>query len=253
MPSPIQAPATGPVGEGVTIENNTGLPLAIYFLGPVSRVVQVNPKESRGVDLAVGAYEAAAEAADQAVVPFYGVLRLEARTHYWLTFTSIGPRQRAAATDDRGEQPLDAQLHFELPRHNFRQLRQRIRFQDGHLVGYSCGRAILEKTTGAMLRPETPASLFVVIELELNGRFELYPPGYNGIVLSTGGKSYLYKGEPFRGGWATYFAYKFPRGITAEAPKYPAYVGISYEVPSDVDQFLLTVGDYSELIEIPCK
>jgi hypothetical protein len=204
----------------------------------VSRVVQVQPNESRGVDLAVGAYEAAAEAADQAVVPFYGVFRFGTRTHYWLTFTNVGAG-RSAATDDRREEPLDAQLHFELPRHNYRQLRQRIPFQDGHLVGYSCGRGILEKTTGVLLRPETPASLFVVIELELNRRFELYPPGYNGIVLSAGGKSYLYKGDPFRGGWATYFADKFPRGSLQTRPSTPLTSGFHMRFPLTSPSFCL--------------
>ena len=75
MPDPARSVATGQVGEGLTIENGTGKRLTVYFLGPVTRLVQIGAGASTGVSLVVGQYEAAAEPEDPAVIPFYGSLR----------------------------------------------------------------------------------------------------------------------------------------------------------------------------------
>jgi hypothetical protein len=251
LPELARSVATGPVGEGLTIENGTGKPLTVYFLGPITRIVRVEAGESAGVSLVVGQYDAAAELQDPAVIPFYGSLRFEVRTHYWLRFNTTGSSTGHTAATAAGE-VLDVHLHFDLPR-SYRALNQRIRFGDGYLVGYSCGQSILDKETAITLKPDTPDAQFVVVEIEYGDRFEIYPPAYNAVVLAAGGKSYSYKGWLMRGGWATIYSDKFPKGVTAEAPTYPAYIGIPYEVPLAVKQALLTFGDYSELIDIQCR
>jgi hypothetical protein len=249
MPDPTRACADGPVGEGVTLENGSGLPLTVYFSGPLTRVVQVQPGESRGVDLVVGHYEAAAEAADASVLPFYGALQFEGRTHYWLRFHTQGSVPRE--TPPSGADEMVDIFHTALTDRNFRRLKQSVPFQDGYLIGYSWGSAITDKGNGAVLRPEA-GSRFVLIEIEYSkGPIQLYPPAYNAVVLSVQDKRFLYRGWPMNGGWATIFPDKFPKGMTMEAPSYPFYIAIPFEIPTSISELVLTFGSHSELIAIP--
>lgn len=86
MPPPMSTYATGPAGQGMTIENGTDYRLHIYFSGPVSRTVIVPDGESEGVDLVVGRYQVAAEVPGSSIMPFYGDQMYEPSTHYWLKF-----------------------------------------------------------------------------------------------------------------------------------------------------------------------
>lgn len=86
MPAPATAPATGPTGKGMTIENGTGHILHVYFSGPISRTVVVPDGKSESVELAVGAYQVAAEVPGSRIEPFYGRHAYQPFTHYWLKF-----------------------------------------------------------------------------------------------------------------------------------------------------------------------
>lgn len=86
MPPPSTAPATGPAGKGMTIENGTGHPLHIHFSGPVSRTVVVADGKSESVELAVGDYQVAAEVPGARITPFFGRHAYQPSTHYWLKF-----------------------------------------------------------------------------------------------------------------------------------------------------------------------
>jgi hypothetical protein len=86
MPAPEQAHTAGPVGKGMTIENGTGHLLRLHFGGPVARSVDVPDGDAVGVDLAVGAYDVAAEVPGERIVPFFGHQAYEPGTHYWLKF-----------------------------------------------------------------------------------------------------------------------------------------------------------------------
>ena len=86
MPEPNKAHASGPQGQGMTIENKTPHSLWVYFNGPVSRTVEVTANASIGVELAVGQYEVAAEIGGSDIVPFYGKQSYDPNAHYWLTF-----------------------------------------------------------------------------------------------------------------------------------------------------------------------
>jgi hypothetical protein len=86
MPPPERAPATGPAGKGMTIENGTGHPLRVHFEGPVTRTVEVADGRSADVALAVGRYQVAGEVPGSSILPFYGEQTYEPNTHYWLKF-----------------------------------------------------------------------------------------------------------------------------------------------------------------------
>jgi hypothetical protein len=86
MPPASTAPATGPAGKGMTIENGTGQTLHVHFSGPVSRTVVVPDGRSESVELAVGEYQVAAEIPGSRVIPFYGRQAYQPFTHYWLKF-----------------------------------------------------------------------------------------------------------------------------------------------------------------------
>jgi hypothetical protein len=86
MPPPQMAHAMGSAGKGMTIENGTGHVLRVHFSGPVTKSVDVPDGSSTGVELAVGAYEVAAEVPEAPIVPFYGKQDYRPNTHYWLRF-----------------------------------------------------------------------------------------------------------------------------------------------------------------------
>lgn len=86
MPPPSTAPASGPAGKGMTIENGTGHTLHVHFSGPLSRSVVVPDGSSESIELAVGDYQVAAEVPGSAIIPFYGRQAYQPLTHYWLKF-----------------------------------------------------------------------------------------------------------------------------------------------------------------------
>jgi len=106
MPAPTTAPASGAEGKGLTVENNTGYTLHVYFSGPASRTVVVPDRRSESVELAVGSYQVAAEVPDSPIVPFYGRQAYEPFTHYWLQFyaqrVDPAPQRPSAATSTPG-------------------------------------------------------------------------------------------------------------------------------------------------------
>jgi mono/diheme cytochrome c family protein len=100
MPPPTTAPASGPAGKGMTIENGTGYALHVHFSGPMNRTVVVADGKSESVELAVGDYQVAAEVPGSTIVPFYGRQAYQPFTHYWLKFytqRADAPSQRAAS------------------------------------------------------------------------------------------------------------------------------------------------------------
>ena len=82
MPPPTTAPASGPTGKGMTIENGTGQTLHVHFSGPVSRTVVVPDGSSESVELAVGDYQVAAEIPASRIIPFFGRQAYQSFTHY---------------------------------------------------------------------------------------------------------------------------------------------------------------------------
>lgn len=93
MPPPTTAPASGPAGKGMTIENGTGQTLHVHFSGPVSRTVVVPDGGSESIELAVGDYQVAAEVPGSRIIPFFGRQAYQPFTHYWLKFYTqrLGP------------------------------------------------------------------------------------------------------------------------------------------------------------------
>ena len=88
LPTVEEAPAAGPVGKGLTVENHSPFTLQLYFRGPMSHSITIAPGESHGLELLTGEYEVAAEALHAPVVPFYGRQSYAPNTHYWLRFYS---------------------------------------------------------------------------------------------------------------------------------------------------------------------
>ncbi len=87
MPPSIMQQTSGPVGNGMTVENGTPYALKIYFKGPISKVLTIAPHHSMGVRLLVGAYQVAVEAKSPRyirILPFYGRQQYQANAHYWL-------------------------------------------------------------------------------------------------------------------------------------------------------------------------
>lgn len=115
MPPAITAPASGPAGKGMTIENGTGHVLHIHFSGPMSRTVVVADGRSESVELAVGDYQIAAEAPSSEITPFYGRQTYRPRTHYWLKFhtqriDTAGRPDVAATSQEHSKQVLQSDL-----------------------------------------------------------------------------------------------------------------------------------------------
>ena len=96
MPPPSTAPASGPAGRGMTIENGTGHILHVHFSGPVSRTVVVPDGRSESAELAVGDCQVAAEIPGSRIVPFYGRQAYQSFTHSWLKFSTqrVDPHSR---------------------------------------------------------------------------------------------------------------------------------------------------------------
>lgn len=86
MPPAATAPATGPAGKRMTIENGSGHTLHVHFSGPVSRTVVILDGRSESVELVVGDYQVAAEVPGSTIIPFYGRQAYQPFTHYWLKF-----------------------------------------------------------------------------------------------------------------------------------------------------------------------
>lgn len=95
MPAPATAPASGPAGKGMTIENGTGHALHVHFSGPVTRTVVVPDGKSESVQLAIGDYQVAAEVPGSTITPFYGRHNYQPLTHYWLKFYTQRTAQSA--------------------------------------------------------------------------------------------------------------------------------------------------------------
>ncbi len=104
MPPAQMSHASGAEGQGMTIENETGHAMMVYFSGPVQRSIQVPNGGSVGVELIVGGYEVAAEVLgntpDVSITPFYGRQTYETNAHYWLKFFLQGsPANRMIAQE----------------------------------------------------------------------------------------------------------------------------------------------------------
>jgi hypothetical protein len=87
MPAPSVAPANGPAGEGMTVQNHTSYALTVYFSGATDVSMIIPPGASRDVALVTGKYQVAVEIPDSRVTPYFGEHTYETRTHYWLSFS----------------------------------------------------------------------------------------------------------------------------------------------------------------------
>ena len=105
IPAPTTAPASGPEGKGMTVENTTGYTVRVYFSGPASRKVVVPDRRSESVDLSVGEYQIAAEVPDSPIVPFYGRQAYQPSTHYWLKFYTQRVESAPQRVESAPQQP----------------------------------------------------------------------------------------------------------------------------------------------------
>lgn len=121
MPPPTTAPASGPAGKGMTLENGTGHILHVHFTGPASRTVVVPDGKSESVELAVGDYQVAAEVPGSRIVPFYGRQAYQPFTHYWLKFyTQRGDAAAPAAPPPAAQAPGGPRFLDDLAKLEFR-------------------------------------------------------------------------------------------------------------------------------------
>jgi hypothetical protein len=93
MPAAQAAGAAPGAGTSIVVKNDTQFDLSVYYAGPVSRSVQIAPKESRVVSLPAGPYQVAAKVSDPSVIPFYGTESYSADTQYSVNFY-IAPMPR---------------------------------------------------------------------------------------------------------------------------------------------------------------
>ena len=75
-----------PHGTRLTLDNQTGEALSLYFEGPEARALHLTRGESAQIDLPAGEYQIAAEMANDRVKPLYGQQTYDAKSHYALVF-----------------------------------------------------------------------------------------------------------------------------------------------------------------------
>jgi len=89
MPPAQRSPASAPSVSGqttMTVKNSTAYELNVFFDGPVSKRLTVEPGASQDVDLAPGTFHVAGRVAAGNVLPFYGDDTYESSAHYTYTF-----------------------------------------------------------------------------------------------------------------------------------------------------------------------